>query len=182
MIKALVIYWSKTGNTEKVAFAIKEGLKKAQASVLIKKVEEANKINFLLYDLVCIGCPSYEWHPPKPMVKFLKEKLNQYRKQGKVKIGAPKIKGKATLVFCTYSGPHTGRNEAIPVGKYLGQFFEHIGYTIIDEWYILSEFHGRKEENINGRMGDIRGKPNKEDLLKIKKSAKIIAKNLINSN
>jgi len=112
------------------------------------------------------------------MVKWLKEKIHHYRKQGQIKIGAPKIKGKVALIFYTYSGPHTGLNEAIPAGKYLGQFFEHLGFRIIDEWYILSEFHGREDANTKGRMGDIRGKPSKEDLLKITKNAEIIAKDL----
>ncbi|MCX5908895.1 MAG: hypothetical protein NTY64_17400 [Deltaproteobacteria bacterium] len=31
------------------------------------------------------------------------------------------------LIFCTYSGPQTGINEAIPAGKFAGQFFEHLG-------------------------------------------------------
>jgi hypothetical protein len=64
--------------------------------------------------------------------------------------------GKYTLVFCTFSGPHTGVNEATTTGKYIDQFFEHIGFTVIDEWYVLSEFHGREDYLIKGRMDDIR--------------------------
>jgi hypothetical protein len=48
------------------------------------------------------------------------------------------------------------------------QYFEHIGFTILNEWYILSEFHGSIENSTKGRMGDIRGKPTFEDLQKIK--------------
>ncbi|NLG51185.1 MAG: flavodoxin family protein, partial [Chloroflexi bacterium] len=40
-MQAVIIYWSKTGNTEKVALAIQEGLQEAGADVNIKRVEEA---------------------------------------------------------------------------------------------------------------------------------------------
>jgi hypothetical protein len=98
---------------------------------------------------------------------FFKDKFGEYRKQGHVKLDAPKV-GRHVLIFCTYSGPHTGMNEAIPAGKYIGQFFEHLGFTVLDEWYILSEFHGSEERSTKGKMGDIRGKPNEEDLRKVR--------------
>ena len=97
----------------------------------------------------------------------MKDKMRKYRKLGKVKVSAPQIQGKYAFIFCTYSGPHTGINEAIPAGKYAGQFFEHIGFTVMDELYVLSEFHGSEEASTKGRMGDIRGLPTEEDLSKI---------------
>lgn len=75
------------------------------------------------------------------------KKFDDYRKQGKIKTGAPNVPRKNTLIFSTYSGPHTGFNEATPVGKYVGQFFEHLGFTVLDEWYVLSEFHGSVERS-----------------------------------
>jgi flavodoxin len=172
MKTALLIYWSKTGNTEKVAYAIKEGLEEASIQVTMKKPEEAEDIDYFNFDLVCVGAPSYSWHPPEPMTNFLKKKFAAYRQQGKVKPSAPKVPGKNALIFVTYSGPHTGIEEATPVGKDIRQFFEHLGFNVIDEWYVLSEFHGSLENSTKGRMGDIRGKPTKEDLQKIKKDAK----------
>jgi len=166
---AVIIYWSKTGNTKKVASAIKEGLEDTGFKVSLKTTEESGDIDYFDYDLVCIGFPSYEWHPPKPMADLLKSKLNKHRKEGRVKLGAPKIPGKNALIFCTYSGPHTGIDEATPAGKYVRQFFEHIGFTVVDELYILSEFHGMEEFSTKGKMGDIRGKPSDDDLTKIKK-------------
>lgn len=50
------------------------------------------------------------------------KKFDENRKQGRIKTGAPKVPGKNALIFCTYSGPHTGLREATPVGKYIGQF------------------------------------------------------------
>jgi len=57
---ALLIYWSKTGNTEKVALAIEEGLESAGLNVLMKRIEEAEGVDFLEYDLVCIDSPTYQ--------------------------------------------------------------------------------------------------------------------------
>ena len=174
---ALIVYWSKTGNTEKVANAIKQGLEDAEVQVTMKKQAEAENVDYFDYDLVCIGSPSYAFHPPESMAKFLKDKLAAYRKEGRIKPCAQKVPGKNALIFVTYSGPHTGIDEATPVGKYMGQFCEHLGFTVLDEWYILSEFHGSLENSTLGRMGDIRGKPTKEDLLKIKQDAERLAKN-----
>jgi flavodoxin len=172
MKTALIIYWSKTGNTEKVAFAIKQGLEETNVQVTMKKPEEAEDSDYFDYDLVCVGCPSYSWHPPEPMTAFLKKKFAAYRQQGKIKPSAPKVPGKNALVFVTWSGPHTGMDEATPVGKDIRQYFEHIGFTVIDEWYILSEFHGSLENSTKGRMGDIRGKPTAENLQKITEQTK----------
>jgi flavodoxin len=175
MKTALLIYWSKTGNTEKVAYAIKEGLEEAGVQVTMKKPEEAEDSNYFDFDLVCVGAPSYSWHPPEPMTNFLKKKFAAYRQQGKVKPSAPKVPGKNALIFVTYSGPHTGIDEATPVGKDMRQFFEHIGFNVIDEWYVLSEFHGSIENSTKGRMGDIRGKPTARELQKIKENAMQVA-------
>jgi flavodoxin len=172
MKTALIIYWSKTGNTEKVANAIKNGLEDIGIQVTMKRPDEAENIDYFDYDLVCVGSPSYSWHPPEPMTNFLKKKFADYRQQGKIKLSAPKVPGKNVLIFVTYSGPHTGIDEATPAGKYIRQFFEHIGFNVIDEWYILSEFHSSLENSMKGRMGDIRGKPTSEELQKIKEDTK----------
>lgn len=178
MKNALIIYWSKTGNTAKVANAIKQGLEAAKIKVTLKKQEGAEDVDYFDYDLVCVGAPSYSWHPPEPMANFLKSKFVAYRKEGKIKLGAPKVSGKNALIFVTYSGPHTGIDEATPAGKYMRQFFEHLGFAVIAEWYVLSEFHGSLENSTQGRMGDIRGKPQEEELLKIKEDAERLARNI----
>jgi flavodoxin len=178
MKAALILYYSSTGNTEKVAQAIRLGLEEAGVQVTVKKPQATGEIDYFNYDLICVGSPSIQWHPAKPMDDFLKNKLDAYRKQGKIKPGAPKIPGKTVMIFVTYSGPHTGLDEATPAGKYMAQFFEHLGFSTIAEWYILSEFHGNVENSTLGRMGDIRGKPNVDDLLKIKRDAQTLASKL----
>ena len=81
---------------------------------------------------------------------------------------------KHALIFCTYSGPHTGIDEATPAGKYAGQFFEHLGITVLDEWYVVGEFHGSEERSTLGRLGDIRGRPNEQDLARVREAAVLL--------
>ena len=171
MKRALVIYLSITGNTEKVAKSIYDGLIEAGYETNLKKVQEASDEDFYDYDLVCFGAPSYNWHVPKPAEDYLKGKFNQYRKEERIIPCAPKIPGKNCIIFCTYSGPHTGIKEAIPAGKYMGQFFEHFGFTVAAEWYVLSEFIGSEENSTKGLMGDIRGLPSEQDLIRVRQSA-----------
>ena len=174
MKNALIVYWSKTGNTEKVATAIEEGLQRAGVGVTVKQVEEAEGVDFFEYDLVCVGAPSYQWHTPEPMTRFLLNRFNYYRQQGRVRLSSPRVSKKA-LIFCTYSGPHTGLDEATPCGRYMGQFFEHLGIDVLDEWYVLSEFHGSVGNSTKGRMGDIRGKPTAAELRALSEKAERIA-------
>ena len=178
MKKAIVLYWSAGGNTEKVATSIREGLAEGGMDSSLRKLAEADDLDFFAYDLVCFGVPSYSWHPPKPADDYLKAKFSRYRDEGRIKHGAPVIQGKSALIFCTYSGPHTGIREALPAGKYIGQFFEHLGFVVVDEWYVLGEFHGSEENNTMGRMGDIRGLPDEDDLRRIRSRAKILASRL----
>jgi flavodoxin len=175
---ALMVYFSNTGNTQKVALAICVGLEAGGFKVELKKPPEAVNIDFYNYDLVCVGSPSIEWQPAKPIGDLLKAKLNLYRDKGKIKPSAPKVPGKNALVFCTYSGPHTGIDEATPAGKTMRQYFEHFGFNIVGEWYVVGEFHGREDMSTLGRLGDIRGKPTPEDLAKIKMDAQQIARSL----
>jgi len=178
MKNAAIVYCSITGNTEKVANALKEGLEDAGLHVTIRKAENAGDIDFFEYDLVCVGSPSHQWRPPQPMTDFLMKKFNHYRDEGRIQPTAPKVSGRNALIFCTYSGPHTGLNEAIPVGKYLGQFFEHLGFTVVDEWYVVGEFHGSEVNSTKGRMGDIRGRPSRQDVEKIRSDAGKMAQRL----
>ena len=166
-LRALVIYWSSTGNTEKVAKAIHSTLERQNVISIIMKVGEAEKVELYEYDLVFLGAPSYGWRPPDQVLRFIKDKMRHHDERGDIKLCAPKIPGKRAVVFCTYSGPHTGLREAIPVCKYMGQFFEHLGFDLVSEWYVVGEFHGREGHSTKGRLGDIRGRPNREDLDKV---------------
>ena len=178
MKTALIIYFSSTGNTEKTAQAIRIGFEEAGAQVTMKKPQEAAGLDYFNYDLVCVGSPAIEWHPAKPICDLLSKNLATQRNEGKIKLGAPKVQGKNALIFITYCGAHTGLDEAVPAGKYIGQYFAHLGFNIVGEWYILGQWNAShptmENANTKGRMGDIRGRPNAEDLQKIKRDAKAL--------
>jgi flavodoxin len=167
-LRALVIYFSATGNTKKVANAIWDALQEENVQGAILRIKDAENEELYDYDLVFLGSPSIRFLPAEPVLRYIKEKLALHRKRGDIKLCAPKVPGKNAVVFCTYSGPHTGINEATTTGKYMAQFFEHIGFQVADEWYIVGEFRGSEAASTMGRLGDIRGRPNLEDLAKVK--------------
>jgi flavodoxin len=175
----LIIYWSATGNTEKVASAIQETLIRKGLKPVIKKVGEAAEEELYNYDLVFLGTPSHMWQPPAPVQEYIKGKMDSYRKRGSIKVCAPKVPGKKAVVFVTYSGPHTGIDEAIPVGKYCKQFFEHLGFDPVGEWYVVGEFHGSEENSTKGRLGDIRGRPNQQDLDEVENNVLTLIKSIL---
>jgi len=53
MMNILITYYSKTENTEKVAYSIKEGL--SGENVVIKPVAEIDPLTLHSYDLVILG-------------------------------------------------------------------------------------------------------------------------------
>ncbi len=178
MNNALVVYFSKTGNTEKVAAAIGKGLEKSGLTVTVKRLSEADAEEFHDYDIVCFGSPILHSLPPPAVMQFIRKRDDIYRTAGAVHVPSAKLANKRALVFCTYSGPHCGMNEALPTGKYLRQFFEHIGFEVMDEWYEVGEFHGWESGSTQGMMGDIRGRPDADDLALIELKAVQLVKEL----
>jgi hypothetical protein len=53
---------------------------------------------------------------------------------------------------------------------------EHLGFDVAGEWYVVGEFHGRESESTQGRLGDIRGRPNQQDLDQITQEVKKLLK------
>jgi flavodoxin len=178
--KTLIIYWSATGNTEKVAVTIRQALVREGIEPAVKKVGDAAAEDLFQYDLVFLGTPSYQFQPPEPVLRFARDKMKFHSQRGDIKPGAPTVPGKTAVVFCTYSGPHTGIGEATPVGDYLGQFFEHLGFKVAAKWYVVGEFHGREDLSTLGRLGDIRGRPNQQDLAEVEKNVSALVKSLRN--
>ncbi|MFH2112541.1 MAG: flavodoxin domain-containing protein [Candidatus Bathyarchaeota archaeon] len=84
-MKIVVIYDSKTGNTEKMAKAIAEGASKA-ATVELKKIGEAFPLTVMAdADGVAFGSPVYYADISNPMKDFL-EHVESYIKAKKKKI------------------------------------------------------------------------------------------------
>ena len=172
-LKAIVIYDSKTGNTERVARVIQETLVRERVDSTLKRVEDAFEEELYDYDLVILGTPIFQWLPSKSIQRFVNEKMILHEKRGDIRLLAPVIPGKKAVVFCTYSSPFTGIESPLPGIKYMAQFFKHIGFEVAGEWYVVGEFHSNEERSTKGMLGDIRGRPNQADLEEVR--AKVIA-------
>ena len=161
--RALVLYWSATGNTQKVAETIHDTLQGRGVDTDMFKITPDLDVTYFDYHLVFIGAPVYRNLPPKPVNKFLEI---QKKERGKVIAAAPELPGHFAVMFCTYGGGHTGLNEAIPPLRYMGQFFEHVGIRVVDEWPVIGVFRQVKDPNYNtdGRIGNIMDRPNEHDL------------------
>ena len=94
MKKALIVYFSRAGNTEKMAEFIAEGVRMSGQQVVVKKTSDIkNAAELLGYDGYIIGTPTYYLTVPDPMKTFLfmaeKDK--------------PDIKGKLAAAFGSYT-------------------------------------------------------------------------------
>ena len=135
-------------------------------------------INVLEFDFVFIGSGVYGQLPGKPMIELHRKLLQQYNKDGEIKPASPRRPSANVVVYCTYGGVHTGINEAIPAVKFMGQLYDHLGYIIVGEWYIVGEYKtaGFRDRSISGRLGDIRGRPNEQDLKEVAEKVKGVFK------
>ena len=75
MVKALIVYDSLYGNTEKIAKALALGLESGGVDVDVVKVDSVKFDKMNNVDLLCVGSPVHGWNASKPMQKFL-EHLN----------------------------------------------------------------------------------------------------------
>jgi hypothetical protein len=130
---------------------------------MLKVSDEELVVDILKYDFVFVGSGVYGQLPGEPLIRLHRKLLQRYSRVGEIKYASPKRAKKRVVIYCTYGGVHTGVNEAIPAVKYLGQLYDHLGYTIVGEWYIVGEYETERPST-EGRLGDIRGRPNENDL------------------
>lgn len=174
-MKVLNLYFSSTGNTEKVAKKIDETVRELGYPVDTVKISSKEpSLNILDYDFVFVGSGVYGQLPGKNLMDLHRALLQNYVKEGKIKPASPRRPSSNVVVYCTYGGVHTGINEAIPAVKYMGQLFDHLGFTIIGEWYVVGEYKTEKlqSHSVGGRLGDIRGRPNQADLAEVAEKVK----------
>ncbi len=160
--KSLTLYWSKNGNTEKIAQRIHDTLETAGMDDTLLRMTKDLEIEYLDFNLLFIGAPVYENLPPKPVIEFLK----RHKKRGvEILASAPEKPGIGAVIYCTYGGGHTGINEATPMLRYAGQFLEHEGIRVIDEWGFRGSFpEADNAYNALGRTGVVYDRPNAQDL------------------
>lgn len=92
MSQLAIIYWSGTGNTEKMAEAVLEGAKSKEAEVKMLSIEKASIEDVLQADTVALGCPAMgdevlEEDEMEPFIESLEKE---------------DIKGKQMVLFGSY--------------------------------------------------------------------------------
>lgn len=93
MVKALVVYESKYGNTKRAAETIVEGMKEAgEVEASIKELKGVNLEKVADYDVILVGSPNHFGGPTRGIKGFID------------KLGKLRLKGKMFAVFDTYMG------------------------------------------------------------------------------
>jgi NAD(P)H dehydrogenase (quinone) len=100
MAKALVCYYSRTRNTEKMAIKIAETLAAKGLPADLRKVEDVQPADLPAYDCLVFGSPTYYGTMAWPVKKLIDESVKHHGK----------LKGKVGGAF-TSSGNIAGGNE-----------------------------------------------------------------------
>ena len=104
MVNVLIIYDSKTGNTEKAALLIAEGVRKVRgANCIVKRVDDVSLSDLLETDGIIIGSPTYYGC----MSAKIKDLIDR-----SVEIHG-KLEGKVGAAFTTSGGTATGAETTI---------------------------------------------------------------------
>jgi len=99
----LIVYDSKTGNTEKMARAVKEGVEEAGLKAELKHVKEASVDELLNYDGIILGTPVYYGLPSGRLKAFIDDSVKYHGK----------LDGKIGGAFASSGGTHSGAETAI---------------------------------------------------------------------
>ena len=81
-MRAIVLFDTRYGNTEKIARSLEAGLGSAGLETACEGVKGANADSLDEYDLVCVGGPT-EWHSASRGMKSLLERLDKASLRGK---------------------------------------------------------------------------------------------------
>ena len=85
MAKVLIVYYSKTGHTEKMANTIEEAIRQEGIEVVKKRVEDVQADELLEFDGIIIGSPTYYGIMAWPIKKLIDESVKFHGKlAGKV--------------------------------------------------------------------------------------------------
>lgn len=139
--RILIVYYSETGHTEKMAEAIAKGCKRVEgAEVILKRVENATNRDLLDADAIILGSPSYFRLPAWPIKKFIDESIEVYGK----------LKGKVGAVFSS-AGGEKGAKKCI---QSLKEMLEEHGMKIIEESVYAIESPDEKEIKTCEKFGE----------------------------
>ncbi len=100
----LIVYDSASGNTEKMAQAVAEGVKKANgAKAVVKKVDQTSPDDLRSADGIILGSPCYFGQMSAKMKAFVDKSLNVYKK----------LDGKAGAAFTSSGSSASGAETTL---------------------------------------------------------------------
>jgi NAD(P)H dehydrogenase (quinone) len=104
MAKVLIVYDSRTGNTEKMAHAVAEGVKRVQdIEVFVKKVDQTKLEDLLNADGIIIGSPTYYGQMSGKIKTFIDESVKIHGK----------LAGKVGAAFTSSGGTASGAETTL---------------------------------------------------------------------
>ncbi|MGA2192750.1 MAG: NAD(P)H-dependent oxidoreductase [Nitrospirota bacterium] len=85
MPKVLILYYTRTGNTEKMARLVEEGVKAGGAEAILKPVTDATLEDLQSADGIIIGSPTYYGLPAAEIIKLIDDSVKLHgRLEGKI--------------------------------------------------------------------------------------------------
>ena len=137
-MKGIVVYYSATGNTAKIAKAIHRGMK-AVIECDIAPLKKANLRTIAQYDVIALGAPIWYFREPANVRLFI--------------YAMPNLDGKLCIPFCTHGASPTGFFwSMVPMLKKKGLTI--IGYG---SWYgsVFQVLHAPKPYLTDGHPDEI---------------------------
>jgi len=105
MAKAIVIYYSRTGNTQTMAEIIAKAMNEADLQTVCKSVSDVKAEELLDYDAIVVGSPTYYGHMAGPVKQLIDDTVAFHGK----------LDGKIAAAF-TSSANIGGGNETTIIG------------------------------------------------------------------
>lgn len=171
-MKILITYYSNTGNTEKIAKSIEEGLK--DEDVALKPIKEVDVSSLKNYDLIFLGSGIYASRVDKSLSQL---------------VSAVDDLPKKFVFFCTHAsldmyqdGFKLVKRKLAKAGSEIIDIFDcmgdNIGLPEATRKAMLNSLPPHKRKEAEEHQKRLKGRPNTEDLESAKKFAQLIIKKL----
>src|SRR4030042_2654305 len=117
-MNAIVIYYSQTGNTKKIAEAIQSGIRESAGKCDIARIQDVDTPDLAKYELIGLGAPVWHRREPSNIMNFIEYTMNA-------------VEGKHGFAFCTH-GLLPGRFFARVVPMMIQKGLTVVGWK---NWY-----------------------------------------------
>jgi NAD(P)H dehydrogenase (quinone) len=102
-LSVLIVYDSRTGNTEKMAQIVAEGVEEAGLEAEVRRVTDASVDMIPNYDGLILGTPAYYGLPTGKIKEFIDESVKYHGR----------LDGKVGGAFASSGGPHSGGESTL---------------------------------------------------------------------